>query len=123
MALAGQRSLLEIYRQDNLFPAFRGGFTAVARDESRHVIFGVKFLRDMIQQDATYATIVHAAIEHYVPFALKALMPPEDAIPAMLAMGADPWMIPRYAQESLRKKLKVIGLSMELPSMLLIPSL
>jgi ribonucleoside-diphosphate reductase beta chain len=123
MALAGQRSLLEIYRQDNLFPAFRGGFTAVARDESRHVIFGVKFLRDMIQQDATYATIVHAAIEHYAPFALKALMPSEDAIPAMLAMGADPWMVPRYAQESLRKKLKVIGLSLELPSMLLIPSL
>jgi ribonucleoside-diphosphate reductase beta chain len=123
MALAGQRSLLEIYRQDNLFPAFRGGFTAVARDESRHVIFGVKFLRDMIQQDATYATLVHAAIEHYAPFALKALMPSEEAIPAMLAMGADPWMIPRYAQESLRKKLKVIGLSMELPSMLLIPSL
>src|SRR5207237_6015780 len=49
MALAGQRSLLELYRQDNLFPSFRGGFTAVARDESRHVIFGVKFLRDMIQ--------------------------------------------------------------------------
>src|SRR2546421_10704372 len=40
MALAGQRSLLEIYRQDNLFPGFRGGFTALGRDESRHVLFG-----------------------------------------------------------------------------------
>src|SRR5690242_20239658 len=29
MALAGQRALLELYRQDNLFPGFRGGFTAV----------------------------------------------------------------------------------------------
>lgn len=29
MALAGQRSLLEFYRQSNIFPAFRGGFTAV----------------------------------------------------------------------------------------------
>ena len=29
MALAGQRSMLETYRQTNTFPAFRGGFTAV----------------------------------------------------------------------------------------------
>src|SRR6266702_8101065 len=111
MALAGQRSLLELYRQDNLFAGFRGGFTAVARDESRHVLFGVKFLRDMIQQDAAYAKKVYAAIEHYAPTAIMSLMPPDDAIGAMLAMRADPWMTPRYAQDSLRKKLKVIGLS------------
>lgn len=52
MALAGQRALLETYREDNIFPAFRGGFTAVTRDESRHVIFGVKFLREIIQTNS-----------------------------------------------------------------------
>ena len=36
MALAGQRNILEVYREQKLFPAFRGGLTAVARDESRH---------------------------------------------------------------------------------------
>jgi ribonucleoside-diphosphate reductase beta chain len=122
MALAGQRSLLEMYRQDNIFPAFRGGFTAVARDESRHVIFGVKFLREMIQRDATLATTVRVALERYAPVALTALMPPEEAVPSMIALGADPWMTPRYAQESLRKKLKVIGLSMELPDIPQLPS-
>ncbi len=121
MALAGQRSLLELYRQDNLFPGFRGGFTAVARDESRHVLFGVKFLRDMIQQDAAYAKKVYAAIEHYAPTAIMSLMPPDDAIGAMLAMRADPWMTPRYAQDSLRKKLKVIGLSVEMPFLPVLP--
>src|SRR3989442_5711661 len=34
MALAGQRSILDAYRVNGLFPAFRGGFTPVARDES-----------------------------------------------------------------------------------------
>src|SRR5258707_12809594 len=51
MALAGQRGILDFYRQNNLFPAFRGGFTAVPRDESRHVVLGVKFLSDMFQQN------------------------------------------------------------------------
>ncbi len=115
MALAGQRSILDFYRQNNLFPAFRGGFTAVARDESRHVVFGVKFLRDMVQRNPQNAGVVQAAINKYAPIALRALTPADKFIPNILAMKADPWVTPRYAQDSLRKKIKVIGLSMELP--------
>src|SRR6266513_4063431 len=81
MELAGQRSILEFYRQNNLFPAFRGGFTAVARDESRHVVFGVKFLREMIQRDAANAKVIQAAVDKYAPIALKALTPGDENIP------------------------------------------
>jgi ribonucleoside-diphosphate reductase beta chain len=121
MALAGQRSILEFYRLNDLFPAFRGGFTAVARDESRHVVFGVKFLREMIQKDASNARIVHDTIEKYMPIALEGISPAPEQIQIMLAKGDDPWMTPRYAQESLGKKLKVIGLSMQLPPLPLLP--
>jgi ribonucleoside-diphosphate reductase beta chain len=116
MALAGQRGILEAYRQFNLFPAFRGGFTAVARDESRHVVFGVKFLRDMIQQDKANARVVHDAIEKYAQIAIEAITPAQEQIANILAQGQDPWVTPRYAQDSLRKKLKVIGLEMNVPS-------
>ena len=115
MALAGQRRILEYFRQKNIFPAFRGGFTAVARDESRHVLFGVKFLRDMLQQDAAYGEVIQAAIKTYVPAAIDALAPDEALIPELLARHEDPWLTQRYGQSSLAKKLKVIGLSMELP--------
>jgi ribonucleoside-diphosphate reductase beta chain len=116
MALAGQRNILEIYREQNIFPAFRGGFTAVARDESRHVIFGVKFLREMIQSDRTYADVIHDALNKYAPTALEAITPTQQGIDSMLARGEDPWVSPRYAVESLQKKLKVIGLSLPLPT-------
>jgi ribonucleoside-diphosphate reductase beta chain len=116
MALASQRALLETYRQDNIFPGFRGGFTAIARDESRHVIFGVKFLRDMIQQDAAHTEQMQAALADYAPQAIQALMPREEMIADMLALGEDPWRRARYARQSLQKKLKVIGLGMELPT-------
>ena len=115
MALAGQRGILEFYRQNNLFPAFRGGFTAVARDESRHVVFGVKFLREMIQRDVANARVVKAAIDKYAQVAFTALTPADENIPDILAMQQDPWVSPRYALDSLRKKIKVIGLSMDLP--------
>jgi len=123
LALAGTRALLETYRQNNMFPAFRGGFTAVARDESRHVVFGVKFLRDMIRHDPSNALIIQETIAIYAPLALSALMPSDEAIDAMLEQQRDPWITPRYAQESLRKKLKVIGLHMDLSMIPSSPSL
>jgi len=119
MALAGQRQLLEQCRRKNLFPAFRGGFTAVARDESRHVIFGVKLLRDFTQEDKSYAHVVQRAIDMYAPIALDALAPLDAAIPLMLSQRQDPWAAQRYGQESLRKKLKVIGLDIEIPALAL----
>lgn len=122
MALAGQKNILEIYRQFDLFPGFRAGFTAVARDESRHVIFGVKFLRDMIARDRSHANVVHDTIIKYAPTAIKAISPAEEDIPRILAGGEDPWITPRYAVESLRKKLKVVGLAMSLPTIPAPPS-
>jgi ribonucleoside-diphosphate reductase beta chain len=110
MALAGQRNMLEAYRIYNIFPAFRGGFTAVARDESRHVVFGVKFLREMIHQDSAYAKVVHAAIDKYAPTAIQAISPDPDMIERVLNMGGDPWVSPRFALDSLAKKLKVVGI-------------
>lgn len=121
MALAGQRGILENYRENNIFPGFRGGFTAVARDESRHVVFGVKFLRDIVQREHTYAKVVQAAIEKYVPRALTAISVADDQVPQFLAQGQDPWVTPRFAVDSLRKKLKVVGLSMPLPEVPPIP--
>src|SRR5260221_13567182 len=99
MALAGQRSILEAYRTSGLFPAFRGGFTAVARDESRHVVFGVKFLREMIQRDAAYARVVHDAVEKYAPSALEAIAPAPVQVQNMLAAGQNPWMTARDSGE------------------------
>jgi ribonucleoside-diphosphate reductase beta chain len=121
MALAGQRGILENYRENNIFPGFRGGFTAVARDESRHVVFGVKFLRDMVQREHTYAKVIQAAIEKYVPRALTAISVADEQVPQFLAQGQDPWVTPRFAVDSLRKKLKVVGLSMPLPEVPPIP--
>jgi ribonucleoside-diphosphate reductase beta chain len=115
MALAGQRGILETYRQQDIFPGFRGGFTAVARDESRHVVFGVKFLRDMIQHDPAYAQVVQSAIDKYAPRALTAITPANEQIERILERHEDPWATPRFALDSLRKKLKVVGLSMTLP--------
>jgi ribonucleotide reductase beta subunit family protein with ferritin-like domain len=122
MALAGLRAAIESFRLINLFPGFRGGCTAIARDESRHVLFGVKFLRDMIQRDHTYARVVQATIEKYATAGVQATMPTNLMMTYFQSHNYDPWLPARYAQGSLRKKLKVIGLNMDLPEIPLQPA-
>lgn len=122
LALASERALMERFRLENLFPGFRGGFTAVARDESRHVIFGVKFLRQMLQENPDFSQVILTTLGKFVPLAMRGLTPAPEMIEETLKVGADPWLVPRYACDSLRKKLKVIGLHMELPELPPVPA-
>jgi len=116
MALAGQRGMLNTYRQMNVLPGFRAGFTAVARDESRHVLFGVAFLRRMAQQDARYGRLVEEVVRHHAPTVWDALGPIPSMIPLILANGGNPQETQEFAFHSLRKKLRVMGLSTDLPA-------
>lgn len=110
LALAGQRSMLDRYRRLDIFPGFRAGFTAVARDESRHVLFGVRFLRDMMQQDPHYVALVTRTIQKHLPTVRETLYLPEGDRELMRQLGEDPDSIITYGMASLRKKLKVMGL-------------
>ncbi len=116
MALAGQRGMLNTYRQMQVLPGFRAGFTAVARDESRHVLFGVAFLRKMAQQDARYGRLVEEVIRRHAPTVWDALGPIPSTIPLILANGGNPQETQEFAFHSLRKKLRVMGLSTDLPA-------
>ena len=51
LALSAARFMIKSLRERGWFPGFTAGFTAVNRDESRHVGFGVKFLADAIKDD------------------------------------------------------------------------
>ncbi len=116
MALAGQRGMLNTYRQMQVLPGFRAGFTAVARDESRHVLFGVAFLRKMREQDARYGRLVEEVVRRHAPMVWDALGPNPSMIPHILAEGGNPHETQEFAFQSLRKKLRVMGLSTDLPA-------
>ena len=55
LALTAARFMIKSMRERGWFPGFTAGFTAVNRDESRHVGFGVKFLADAIKADRANA--------------------------------------------------------------------
>ncbi|MBV8822814.1 MAG: ribonucleotide-diphosphate reductase subunit beta [Ktedonobacteraceae bacterium] len=111
LALAAQRDMLKRNKRLGFYPGFQQGFTAVARDESRHVLFGVKFLRDMVQESAGFAVIIRNTIARYMPEIHATLYGSDAQRTVMASLGEDPDDVLNFGLNSLRKKLKVIGIT------------
>ncbi len=93
-------------------PGFRQGFTAVNRDESRHVGFGVKFLADAIKQDPRYKQTIQDTLTETLPVGTLALSPPmvDDPYNFTTPFGYSSAEIFEYAMKSLSKKLAAMGM-------------
>src|SRR5215472_9200781 len=79
IALTGQRFELEAMREQGLTDrGFYRGFTAVARDESRHVSFGIKLLQEAVRDDAArYAPLIQKTLVECLPLISGTLDPPD----------------------------------------------
>ena len=109
LALTGQRYLLNYARNEGLLPGFRQGFTAVARDESRHVGFGVKFLADMVRADPRYGDVIRSALDRLVPVSATVIEPPGGDMTYFDPLPYGPDDLTAFAFASLAKRLRAIG--------------
>lgn len=110
LALAGQRRILQIARQFKVLPGFRAGFTAVTRDESRHVNYGVYALWRAVEA-GLHDHIVDSASRHMQATADIISRPFRKIppIPAALSQDfriRDGWA---FSVHQLRKRLRGAG--------------
>ena len=112
LALTGARFIIRTLKDLDLLPGFRQGFTAVNRDESRHVGFGVKFLADAIGRDRSHKATVQATLQETLPVGTLALAPPmvDDPYDFETPFGYRSSEIYGYAMRSLSKKLAAMGM-------------
>ena len=112
IALTGQRFELESMREQGLTDrGFYRGFTAVARDESRHVSFGIKVLQDAVRQDAArYAPLIQRTLVESLPLITGTLDPPDPRY--ITEYGHTESEIVQFAFDSLNKKLRAIGINL-----------
>ena len=117
LAMTAQRNLLRYFRAAGLLPGFTTGFTAVARDESRHIGFGVLALRRRVREKPELGrTIALRCLELSEP-TVRTIVAPErklaGARPADLPPGhrQSPLELREFAISSLAKRLRTIGLT------------
>jgi ribonucleoside-diphosphate reductase beta chain len=113
LALTGQHFMI-IYNEDvGTMPGYIDGLTNVARDEHRHLAFGVSFLRDMVRADPRYKEVITNIVAQVAPVAAVILRPPwfapgEDDVELF---GRPAGESRAFALKSLERRMKVIGVA------------
>ena len=112
IALTGQRFELESMRDQGLTDrGFYRGFTAVARDESRHVNFGIKVLQEAVREDPKhFAPLIQKTLVESLPLITGTLDPPDPRY--ITEYGHTESEILEYAFGSLNKRLRAIGINL-----------
>ena len=102
-----------------ILPGFYTGFTAVARDESRHVNFGVRALMEAGVRDrdhldrcrgSTIFNLLEPACRIVAAPDRKFAVTPENTPPNL---RISPYEVREFSLNSLTKRLKVVGISEE----------
>jgi ribonucleoside-diphosphate reductase beta chain len=116
LALTGARFIIKSIKERDWLPGFSAGFTAVNRDESRHVGFGIKFLADAIKADPANARIIEDTLKECLPVASLVFVPPwvDDPYDFETPFYHSSEIF-EYAMKALSKKLAAMGLD---PAML-----
>src|SRR6478752_2742502 len=78
LALTGQHFIIDYNERMGTLPGFVEGFSNVARDEHRHIAFGVRFLTDCVREDERYRGVIQKMLEESLPVADKVIDPPWD---------------------------------------------
>lgn len=109
LALTGQKFILAWARRNQILPGFRAGFTAVARDESRHVAFGARVVRDLLAGDASLLTPVHEGIRESLRLGTRLFQPPRGDVTYTRVFGYTLGDLFAYGNIQLEKKMRAIG--------------
>jgi ribonucleoside-diphosphate reductase beta chain len=111
LALTGQHFIIEYNEEQNTLPGFVEGFQNVARDEHRHIAFGVRFLTDMANEDERYREAIQRMMAEALPLADQVLDPPWAEEDDWELFGYSRDETHAFAAQCLSRRLKVIGLA------------
>jgi ribonucleoside-diphosphate reductase beta chain len=111
LALTGQHFIIEYNEDQNTLPGFVEGFQNVARDEHRHIAFGVRFLTDMAKEDTRYSEAIQRMMAEALPLADAVLDPPWAEEDDWEMFGYSRTETHAFAAQCLSRRLKVIGLA------------
>jgi ribonucleoside-diphosphate reductase beta chain len=120
LAVTGQTLIRDYMLEHGLYPGFCEGFGLVERDEHRHVAFGVRFLRDAIEQDSRHRETVERTVLELAPRAAYVFCPPYVEDPReFVSYGYHSSEIYGHAYRTLKRRMRVLGIDIPTPDELM----
>jgi ribonucleoside-diphosphate reductase beta chain len=110
LGLTSFRFVTGYLERERLLPGFVEGYSKIHHDETRHIGYGVWFLRETVRDRPGQAETVRATLRALLPSVAAALTPPDRAEETDWdALGADADEIRGFALDGLIRRLDIVG--------------
>jgi ribonucleoside-diphosphate reductase beta chain len=95
---------------EGLLPGFVEGYSKIHHDETRHIGYGIWFLRETVRANPEMADIVRQTLRDLLPSVAASLVPPDTGSERdFAAMGTSSADIRAFALGGLTRRLEIIG--------------
>jgi ribonucleoside-diphosphate reductase beta chain len=95
---------------EQLLPGFIEGYAKIHHDETRHIGYGVWFLRESVRRETDTADVVRQTLRDLLPSVAESLAPPDTGADRdFAAIGATSEAIREFALGGLTRRLDIIG--------------
>jgi ribonucleoside-diphosphate reductase beta chain len=111
LGLTSFKFITDYLRDNDLLPGFVEGYSKIHHDETRHIGYGVWFLRESVAATPEMADVVRDTLRELLPAVAESLRPPGDG--ASDVLGIDEQDLRSFALDGLTRRLKIIGVPLE----------
>ena len=112
LGLTSFRFITDYLEQNDLLPGFVDGYSKIHRDETRHIGYGIWFLRETVRGHPGQADVVRAALRELLEPVADSLKPPGDGATQDL-LGVSDDDVRNFALSGLTRRLAIIGVPIE----------
>jgi len=112
LGLTSFKFITDYLNEHGLLPGFVEGYSLIHHDETRHIGFGVWWLRETIRAHAEQADVVRQTLRDLLPHVAESLKLPGDG-DASSALGVSEDDLRQFALGGLTRRLQIIGVPLE----------
>jgi ribonucleoside-diphosphate reductase beta chain len=108
LGLTSFRFITGYLEERSLLPGFVDGYSRIHHDETRHIGYGVWFLRETVREHPEQADTVRATLRELLPSVAEALGG-GDGGPDIQRLGVSTDEVRQFALDGLTRRLDIIG--------------
>ena len=103
----------EFLEREGLLPGFVEGYSKIHHDETRHIGYGVWFLRETVAADPAMGDVVRATLRELLPAVAESLRPPGGEDGGAGVLGVTEEDLRAFALEGMTRRLQIVGVPIE----------
>jgi len=110
LGLTSFRFITDYLKREGLLPGFVDGYSKIHHDETRHIGYGVWFLREAVRGDEQAAGVIRDTLADLLPAVAESLSPPSvNGAGDFDALGTSAEEVREFALGGLTRRLEIIG--------------